>query len=109
MAIIILMGFIAFIALPSVIWLYALADVIRNDFQYLPTKIVWLIVLCFFPPLGTILYFLIGRNQRITYHPVGRLVVFCMFIIPVLMVVAYLFFSLGHLTSFPEPPETIRI
>lgn len=109
MAMIILMAFIAFIALPSVIWLYGLADVIRNDFQYFSTKITWLIVLCFFPPLGTLLYFLIGRSQRVTYYPVGRLVAFCIFIIPVLMVVAYLLFSLGHLTFFPESPETIRI
>ena len=109
MAFIILMGFIALIALPSVIWLYALADVTRNDFRQITTKIVWIINLCVFPPLGTILYFLIGRNQRTTNYPVGRLVAFCIFIIPVLMVVAYLLFSLGHLTFFPEPPETIRI
>jgi Ni,Fe-hydrogenase I cytochrome b subunit len=109
MAFIILIGFIALIALPSVIWLYALADVIRNDFKHISTKIVWVINLCFIPPLGTILYFLIGRNQRITYHPVGKLVVFCMFIIPVLMIVAYFLFLLGHLPYLPEPPETIRI
>jgi hypothetical protein len=109
MAMIILMGFIAFIALPSVIWLYGLTDVIRNDFQYFSTKIAWLIVLCFFPPLGTLLYFLIGRRQRVTHYPVGRLVGFCIFIIPVLMVVTYLLFSLGHLAFFPEPPETIQI
>ena len=109
MAFIILMGFIALIALPSVIWLYSLADVIRNDFKHISTKIVWVINLCFFPPLGTILYLLIGRNQRTTNYPVGRLVVFCMFIIPVLMVLAYFLFSLGHLPFLPEPPETIRI
>jgi hypothetical protein len=109
MAFIILMGFMAFIALPSVIWLYALADVIRNDFQNITTKIVWFIVICFFPPLGTILYFLVGRNQRTTNSPVGRLVVFCIFIIPVLLVVAYFLFSLGHLTFLPQPPGTIRI
>jgi hypothetical protein len=109
MALIIFMGFIALIALPSVIWLYALADVIRNDFKHISTKIVWVINLCFFPPLGTILYFLIGRNQRTTNYPVGRLVVFFMFVIPVLMVVTYFIFSLGHLPFLPEPPETIRI
>jgi choline-glycine betaine transporter len=69
MALIIFMGFIALIALPSIIWLYALADVIRNDFKQITTKIVWIINLCVFPPLGTILYFLIGRNQRITSRP----------------------------------------
>ena len=48
MALIMLMGFIAFIALPSVVWLYALADVIRNEFRFISTKIAWLTVLCFF-------------------------------------------------------------
>ena len=109
MAFIILMGFIALIALPSVIWVYALADVIRNDFLQISTKIVWIINLFVFPPLGTILYFLIGRNQRTTNYPVGRIVVFWIFIFPVLLVVAYFLFSLGHLTFLPEPPETIRI
>ena len=103
------MGFIILIALPSVIWVYALADVIRNDFQNITTKMVWLFVICFFPPVGTILYFLVGRNQRTTGYPVGRVVAFCIFLIPVLMVAAYFLFSLGHLSFLPEPPETIRI
>ena len=64
MATLMLIGFIAFIALPSMLWLYALADVARNAFQYFTTKIIWLIILCLFPPLGTILYFLIGRSQQ---------------------------------------------
>jgi hypothetical protein len=109
MATIMLMGFIALVALPSVLWLYALADVIRNDFQYFSTKIVWAAVLCLFPPLGTVLYFIIGRNQRTTCYPVGRLVAFCILIIPVLMIVTYLLYSLGHLTFIPEPPKTIQI
>ena len=109
MAIIIFMVFLTLIALPTVIWLYALADVIRNDFKHIATKIVWVINLCLFPPLGTILYLLIGRNQRTTFHPVGKLVVFCMVIIPLLLVIAYLLFTLGHLSFLPKPPETIRI
>ena len=109
MAFIIFMGFIALIALPSVIWVYAPIDVIRNDFKHFATKIVWIINLCVFPPLGTLLYFLIGRNQRTTNYPVGRLVFICIFIVPLLMIIAYFLFSLGHLTFLPEPPETIRI
>ena len=109
MATFMLIGFIAFIALPSVLWLYALADVARNDFSDFTIKIVWLLILGFFPPLGTILYFLIGRNQRVSYHPVGKVVAFIIFIIPALMVLGYFLFSLGHLTFFPQPPETIRI
>jgi hypothetical protein len=109
MAIITLIGFIALIALPVATWLYALADVTRNEFKSILTKFVWLLVLCTFPPFGTMLYFLIGRNQRTTFHPVARIVVFCIFVTPVLMVVAYILFIFGQLTFFPEPPQSIRI
>jgi hypothetical protein len=109
MSIIILIVFIALIALPAATWLYALADVIRNEFKSSLTKIVWLTVLCFFPPVGTMLYFLIGRNQRTTYYPVGGFVVFCIFVFPVLLIVAYILYILGHLTFFPVPPKTIQI
>lgn len=109
MALLMLMGFIAVIALPSVVWLYALADVIRNDFTYFSTKMVWLMVLCLFPPLGTVLYYLIGRGQRITCHPVGGLVALCLLIVPLVMIVFYVLYSLGHLTLLPEPPNTLHI
>jgi len=109
MALIMFMGFIALIVLPSVAWIYALADVIRNDFQFYSTKIAWLIALCFFPPLATLLYFLIGRSQRITFYPVGKLVVLCIFILPALMILAYILYSFGHLTFIPEPPNSIQI
>jgi Ca2+/H+ antiporter len=56
-----------------------------------------------------LLYFLIGRHQRTTYYPVGSLVVFCLFVVPILMIVGYFLFSSGHLTFLPEPPNTIRI
>jgi hypothetical protein len=109
MAMIMLMGFIVLVAMPSVLWLYALADVLRNDFNYFSTKILWLATLCVFPPLGTILYLFIGRSQRITYYPVGRFVAFCIFILPVLMIIAYLLFALRHLAFIPAPPDTIQI
>jgi hypothetical protein len=109
MALMMLIGFIATIAMPSVLWLYALADVVRNDFQFFSTKIVWIIVLCFFPPLGTLLYFLIGRSQRITFYPVGRIVFIFIFVIPALMILLYLLYSFGHLTFIPEPPKEIQI
>lgn len=109
MALILLICFITIIALPSLLWLYALADAIINQFQAFSAKMVWIVVLCLFPPLGTLLYYLVGRSQRITFHPVGRLVVFCIFIVPALMVLFYFLYSLGHLTFLPEPPHTIQI
>ncbi len=109
MATFFLIGFIAFIALPSLLWFYAVADVARNEFKDLAIKIIWLIILCLFPPLGTILYFLIGRSQRRTNYPVGRVVAFIIFIVPALMIAAYFLFSLGLLSFVPAPPETLRI
>ena len=108
-AFIIFIGFISLIALPTVVWLYALVDVIRNDFKHFATKIVWIINLCVFPPLGTILYFLIGRHQRTNDYPVGSLVVFCIFIVPILMIVGYFLFSSGHLTFIHVPSKIIQI
>ncbi len=109
MAVLMLIGFIALIALPSVLWLYALADATINSFSDFGIKIVWILVLCVIPPVGTVLYFLIGRGQRTTYYPVGRVLVTGILIIPVLMIVAYFFYSLGHITFVPEPPKTIQI
>jgi Phospholipase_D-nuclease N-terminal len=109
MALIMFLGFIALIALPSVLWLYALADAIINDFGSLFTKIVWLAALCFFPPLGTILYFLVGRSQRITNYPVGRVVILGLFILPAVLIAAYILYSLGHVSFIPQPPAGIRI
>ena len=104
MALFFLLAFIAVIALPSVLWLYALADVIINEFESLIIKFVWALFLCFFPPLGTLLYFLIGRSQRITWYPVGRVVVTCTLLVPVVLIIIYILYSLGHMTLFMEPP-----
>lgn len=86
-----------------------MADSVRNDFEPFFAKILWIVVLCSLPPLGTLLYFLIGRSQRTTDYPVGRLVAFCIFVIPLLMVVVSFLYSLGQLTFLPEPPDTIQI
>ena len=109
MAILILLGFTALVALPSVLWLYALVDAIINNFKTLAAKIIWVIVLCLFPPLGTLLYYLVGRNQRVTYYPVGRLVLFAIFLFPLLMVIGYILYSFGHLTFILQPPDLIQI
>ena len=109
MATIMFLGFIALVALPSFLWLYALADITINSFRYFSAKIIWLLVLFFFPPLGTVLYFLLGRSQRTTYYPVGRFVILCILLIPVLMTVAYFLYSLGQIPFAPEPPASMQI
>ena len=53
------------VSLPFCLWLWALVDVLKNDFVGM-NKIIWLLVLIFLPPLGLLLYLLVGRGQRIT-------------------------------------------
>ncbi|HPR32764.1 MAG TPA: PLD nuclease N-terminal domain-containing protein [Prolixibacteraceae bacterium] len=43
--------------------LFALIDILRSDFEG-NNKLIWVIVVLFFPLLGAILYFLIGKNQK---------------------------------------------
>jgi chromate transport protein ChrA len=56
--------FLIFI-LPAVIVLWALIDVIKSDFKDSTNKIIWLLLIIFLPLLGAILYFLIGRSQKL--------------------------------------------
>jgi hypothetical protein len=46
------------------LWIIALADILRSEFKG-NDKVVWVVVVIFFPFLGSILYFLIGRSQKI--------------------------------------------
>jgi hypothetical protein len=111
MTLIMLLVVIAVITLPSIVWLYALADATINTFKTFGIKIIWILALCFFPPVGTVLYYLIGRSQRRTYYPVGRFVVICILIFPVVMTLAYYLHS-PEPTTYIEPSspsKTIQI
>lgn len=46
------------------LWIIALVDILRSDFRG-NDKVVWVIVVIFFPFLGSILYFLVGRSRKI--------------------------------------------
>jgi|GEM_PF-2115799 len=89
MTLIMLLIVLAVITLPSIILLYALADVTINAFRTFTVKLIWIVVLCCFPPVGTVLYYLIGRNQRRTAYPVGRFVLICILLFPIVMTIAY--------------------
>jgi hypothetical protein len=111
MTLIMLLVVVAVITLPSIVWLYALADATINTFKTFVVKIIWILVLCFFPPVGTVLYYLIGRSQRRTYYPVGRFVFICILIFPVVMTLAYYLHS-PEPTTYIEPSspsKTIQI
>jgi len=49
-----------------VLWIMSIVDVIKNDFQNPNNKIIWILLLLFIAPLATILYQLVGRNQKVT-------------------------------------------
>ncbi|HEY6872474.1 MAG TPA: PLD nuclease N-terminal domain-containing protein [Geobacteraceae bacterium] len=54
-----LVTFLAF-----VFWLWVLIDVLRSEFAG-SNKIVWLIAVILLPLLGAVLYWFIGRDQKI--------------------------------------------
>jgi hypothetical protein len=56
---------IFFFLTPIILWVAALIDLLTSKFQG-SNKIVWLIVIIFLPVLGVILYFIIGRGQKIS-------------------------------------------
>lgn len=45
--------------------LLALIDLIRSDFQDSIEKLVWVIVILFFPIFGSIIYFMMGNKNKI--------------------------------------------
>lgn len=47
-----------------IIWLIALIDILRSEFTGY-NKIIWILVVLFVPLLGAILYFAIGRKQKL--------------------------------------------
>lgn len=56
-----LMIFVVFI---FVLYIYILIDILKHEFTGY-NKIIWILVLVFFPILGAILYLVLGRSQRI--------------------------------------------
>ena len=57
---IIVIAALLFLLLP----ILALISIIRNEFEG-NNKLIWIVLVIFLPYLGSIIYFLIGRNQRL--------------------------------------------
>ena len=53
-----------FIIFSFVLYIYILIDILKHEFTGY-NKIIWLLVIIFFPVLGAILYLVFGRSQRI--------------------------------------------
>jgi len=52
----------ALLLLALVLWIWAVIDILRSDFKDIVQKIIWLLVVIFFPILGSIVYFQLGRK-----------------------------------------------
>jgi hypothetical protein len=57
-------GMILFGVFLSVAWLCILVDIIRSEFRDSSNKIVWILLVMLLPPLGMLLYLLIGLGQK---------------------------------------------
>lgn len=51
-----------------ILWIIALVDILKSDFKDGLTKVIWLVLIIVLPFLGMILYFIIGRNQKLKYE-----------------------------------------
>ena len=50
--------------IPVLLWFLALVDCLKSTFNG-NDKLVWVVVILFFPVVGPLLYFIIGRRQRV--------------------------------------------
>lgn len=64
MGIIISSFLMIFILFTFILYIYILIDILKHEFTGY-NKIIWILVLIFFPILGALLYLIIGRAQRI--------------------------------------------
>lgn len=49
----------------TVIWVLAIVEIVRSEFQDKTERLVWLLLVILLPLIGTILYLMIGRKQRL--------------------------------------------
>ena len=55
---------IVFVVFTFILYIYILIDILKHEFTGY-NKIIWILVLIFFPVLGALLYLVFGRSQRI--------------------------------------------
>lgn len=46
------------------LWIYSLIDILKNSFEK-NDKIIWVLVVLLLPIIGSILYIVIGRKQKL--------------------------------------------
>jgi hypothetical protein len=62
-------GELFIIGVPLLLWLaltlIALIDILQHDFKGYD-KIIWILLIIFLNPIGLLLYYIIGRKQRLS-------------------------------------------
>ena len=48
-----------------ILWIVALVDILKSDFRGQFDKLIWILVILLIPFLGSILYFVIGRKNKV--------------------------------------------
>ena len=59
------LSIILLIIVPFVIWLLLLINILKSEFKNPIDKLIWIIIITFIPLIGFILYWFIGKKQRI--------------------------------------------
>lgn len=50
--------------IPFILMLICIIDLVRSEFKDSTTKLIWILIVLFLPMLGSLIYLLIGRNQK---------------------------------------------
>lgn len=53
-----------FVVFTFILYIYILIDILKHEFTGY-NKIIWILILIFFPVLGALLYLVFGMSQRI--------------------------------------------
>lgn len=49
----------------TIVWIIAIVDIAKSEYKNPNDKIVWLLLVVLLPLFGVILYFILGRDQKI--------------------------------------------
>lgn len=60
------------IAVLAILPVIAIIDIVRGEFAGRNDKLIWILVVLFLNPLGSLLYFLIGKDQRVKEAQTNR-------------------------------------
>ncbi|WP_432264548.1 PLDc N-terminal domain-containing protein [Autumnicola edwardsiae] len=55
--------FFTLIGLTAILWIWAAVDIFRARFKNPVSRFLWLVVIVFFPIIGSLIYFQFGRRR----------------------------------------------